>query len=136
MTKTYDAATFRRAKRAWSEGRFGSEWDEARRTSWERGFPLPPRGSYLDNPEEDEDQTQRSIVRRALDYRPEGTLDIIARSHSWGDVVAAVMGAEQRLHREADEAERQHDDERRRWPTRSEATRIQAALEQRTGIKL
>jgi hypothetical protein len=125
VVKTYDAETFRRAKREWAEGGFGAGWDEARRISWERGFPLPPAGSAGDQRQDEFDgPSQRSIIWHALDYRPIAIIAIIAGSTSWSQVVARIFEDEQRLDAKADEAEREHDDERRRYPTRTEAARV------------
>jgi hypothetical protein len=122
--RSYDAETFRRAKREWAEGGFGTAWDEARRLSWEQGFPLPPIGTAEDQRDAEwSARSQRSIIWHALDYRPSSTIAIIASSTSWSQVVARIFDDEARLEEKAEQAEREHDEERRRWPSRSEAAR-------------
>jgi hypothetical protein len=98
--RTFDRDTFDRASALWAEGEFGSEWDEAKRISWERGFPFPPTGTQWDSREEGS-PSQRAIVYAALDDRPKGTLEIIRRSRSWGEVVSAIFGVEAQLREQA-----------------------------------
>ncbi len=98
----FDAETYHAARRAWDTGEFGPEWREVRYLSWEMGYPYPPAGDPYDDPD-DAHPSQRSILYRALDYRPIETIRFVRESRSWHEVVERIIGSEQRL-REAAEA--------------------------------
>jgi hypothetical protein len=101
--RTYDRETYQRLVRAW-EG-FGPEWTAARQLCTDRGYPFPPAGDPLDD-REGAEPSQRSIVWRALDYRPLRTLDMIRTSRSWSEVVRKIVAEEDRLREDATYRER------------------------------
>lgn len=116
--RIFDAETYRAARRAWDDGEFGREWQDARHLCWEMGYPFPPSG----NPGDDEGTSQRAIVWRALDDRPISTLNIIRRARSWSEVVLLIFEEKDEIR--YDISERELDDqelrkvERREWSYR------------------
>jgi hypothetical protein len=94
--KTYAHAEYLRADLAWQE--FGGEWSGIRARAAEAGMLYPPSGS----PDDDRDAlspSQRAIVYRAMTDTPRALVAIIGRSHSWREVVAAVIAHEAQLRR-------------------------------------
>lgn len=116
--RTYDAATYRSAREAWSD--FGPEWNEVRRLSWDRGYPYPPSGTRWDD-RDDPEPSQRAIVYRALIDRPKDTVAIVARSHSWSQVVSGILQTEGRIREDAALLDRESDLEREERPSHREA---------------
>lgn len=125
--RTYDRETYLGAKASWDEGEFGPEWAAARRLSWDRGFPFAPSGTRWDD-REAENPSVRAIVYAALEDRPKDTLEIIGRSHSWGQVVSAIVQTEGRLREDIELAEREAAYEREERTTYREAVQSLASI--------
>lgn len=128
--RTYDRDTFVRARAAWEEGEFGSAWSELRRLAWERGFPFPPAGTKWDD-RDDPEPSQRAIIHRALVDRPRDTIATVARSRSWGQVVAGILQTEDRLREDADLVDREAEYDRTERPTYREAVMSIAGILER-----
>lgn len=128
--RTFDKDTYTAARAAWDAGDFGPEWREARSISWERGFPYPPEGSRWDDPENG-DQTQRSIIFRALDYRPVATIAIIRTSRSWSEVIARIIRDEQTIKEHVDSREWEAENDKKSQPTHREAATVLGDVMQR-----
>lgn len=130
--RSYDRTTYLGARRAWDDGRFGSEWDELRRLSWERGFPYPPDGSvhdaYTDDP-----PSQRAVIYQWLDWQPTETRRIVASSHSWSQVVDRLIGLRKRLEEDADYTDREAEAEREERPSYRESVSSLASILARIG---
>ena len=94
--RTYDAATFKAARRAWTEGEFGPEWRWVYRLAVQRGMLYPPTGSRHDN-RDAEAPTQRAIVYAAIEENPTELRRILEASSSWSQVVDRIFGMESRL---------------------------------------
>jgi len=103
--KTYDRDTYLRAKAAWDGGRFGDEWTELRRISWEQGYPYPPTGTPDDDPDAEE-PSQRALIYQWLDARPRELTGIARRCRSWSQVIGQVVSMRERLQEDADYSEK------------------------------
>lgn len=119
--RTYRREDFLEARRRWDEGGFGQAWAPYRKLAGEHGFIFPPEGSRWDS-WEDAEPSQRAIVYRAIEDTPALLREAIARSRSWGQVVAALIRAIERLRDDADLAERDAAWERDHGPDPREAT--------------
>lgn len=102
--RTYDRATFTAADEAWRNGAYGPAWSPYRRLAAERGYLFPPSGSAADD-RDTESPSQRAIVWRAIEDRPDELARIVARCRSWSEVVDRIIGMEARLRAEAGERE-------------------------------
>lgn len=130
--RSYDRATFQAATAAWDDGAFGWEWAEVRRIAGERGFLYPPAGSEHDDRDSDE-PSQRAIIYAALRDNRSKVIGLVARSHSWSQVVDKIIGLEVRLREDADLSERDAEWDRERRPTYREAVQSIAAIVARIG---
>lgn len=118
--KTYSREVFLKARQAWIDGEFGREWTPLRIAAGERGFLYPPSGSPHDD-RDAERPSQRAIIYRALQDNPRQTTAIVWRCSSWKEVVDRIIGLEERIRVQADEAEQDAEAERREAPRHDEA---------------
>jgi hypothetical protein len=98
--RSYDRATYSAARKAWADGDFGPEWHEVYRLAADHGYIYPPTGTKWDDVQEE--ASQRAIVYQALTDNPTELRRIMARSHSWHDVVRQVIAFRGVLRDQAD----------------------------------
>lgn len=128
--RTYRREDLVEARRRWVHGEFGAEWQPYRRLAGDRGFIFPPDGTKWDSWEDDE-PSQRAIVYRAIEDTPSLLRAAIAKSNSWGQVVAQLMRDLERRREDADLAERDAGWEREHRPSRREALETYAEISRR-----
>lgn len=117
--KTYDQPTYTAAREVWADGNFGPEWREAYRIAAANGYIYPPTGTRWDDVEEA--PSQLAIVHQAIeDYLVE-LGRIMARSHSWTEVVHQVIAYRGVLRDQADLHEADAEWEKAKLPTRRTA---------------
>lgn len=90
--RTYDQATYLRARDAWEAGRFGSEWNDWRNLAGKAGIIFPPAGTP-DDSWGDESPSQRAILIRAIREQPRLLRRAITagRVNSWSDVIERLL---------------------------------------------
>lgn len=119
--RTYSRADWEAAERAWADGEYGWQWAHIRRIARAQGMLFPPSGTRHDD-RDAESPSQRAIVWRALEDNPAELERIVRRSRTWSQVVDYVMGMDERLRREAGEADQDDAWHRANDPTHGEAT--------------
>lgn len=117
--RSYDRATYGAARKAWAEGDFGPEWHELYRIAAANGYIYPPTGMKWDDVEEE--PSQRAIVHQALEDNPTELRRIMARSHSWTEVVRQVIAYRGVLRDQADLHEADAEWEKDKLPSRRTA---------------
>ena len=122
MTRTYERATYERARRAWADGDFrDARWHDVYRLAAERGYIFPPTGTVHDDIE-DEQPSQRAIVYRAMCDQPAELRRVMVRARSWSQVVAQLIAHIEGLREDADRTAADVEWERREDLSRAAAT--------------
>jgi len=127
--RSYDRKTYLAARKAWAEGEFGPEWHDIYRLAAENGYIYPPSGTKWDDVEDD--PSQRAIVYQAIQDNPSELRRIMARSHSWNEVVRNVIAYRGVLRDQADLHEMDADWEKRQRDSREHDAETLAAIMRR-----
>jgi hypothetical protein len=104
--RTFDQATYLRARSAWDAGRFGSEWADWRLLAAKAGILFPPDGSPDDSWGADS-PSQRAIIVRAIRETPRLLRWAIGgrQVRSWGDVIERLLMGRDLMALDADQRE-------------------------------
>jgi len=89
--RTFSRANWQEAQALWREGEFSDEWKPYRHEAAMRGMLYPPTGTKYDGWDEDE-PSQRAVLIRAIRETPQALHLAIARSHTWSQVIAILLG--------------------------------------------
>lgn len=109
--RTFSRDQWVEAQSLWESGKFSDEWKPFRHEAAMRGMLYPPAGDRFDNWEADE-PSQRAMLIRAIRESPGLLHQAIARSKTWGEVVAYVIRQRDDWREELDLRDRQREQER------------------------
>ena len=121
--RTFTRSELDRARAAWDEGEFSSEWRDVRHRAAMGGLIYPPSGSKWDSWDDDE-PSQRAVLIRAIRETPRLLDKCLVGARSWSEVV-------ERLFRARDDWRarmREEDEPTSDKPTHGEATRTIAGI--------
>ena len=90
MTRSFSRDSWNEAQAMWRAGDFSHEWRPFRHQAAMRGMLYPPEGTKWDSWEDDE-PSQRAMLIRAIRETPSLLSEAIARSRTWGDVIAYIL---------------------------------------------
>lgn len=122
--RTFDHATWLRARDAWDAGEFSPEWADWRLLASRRGIIFPPDGTRWDSVG-DARPSQRAILIRAIRETPVLLRQALETRGvgSWGDVIGILLGGLREWGLEADLREHEwHEVKARKAPEHVGAT--------------
>jgi len=104
--RTYDRATWLRARDAWDAGGFGVEWADWRNLAAKAGVIFPPDGDPGDS-WSDARPSQRAMLVRAIRETPRLLRWALTRPDlgSWGDVIGHLLTGRDTMALDADRRE-------------------------------
>lgn len=102
--RTFSRDDWNAAQEAWRD--FSDEWKPYRHQAAMRGMLYPPEGSRWDS-WEDSEPSQRAMLIRAIRETPKLMVTAIARSRTWGEVIAYVIARRDDMREELDAKDRE-----------------------------